>query len=64
MQVVLPSFFGTEPDDIERSLERFYLLLLVRATDDDDADQLGEEAAATPKAATLEMPEGLGDFLK
>lgn len=35
MRIVLPSFFGAEPDEIEKALEAFYLVLLVDGADED-----------------------------
>jgi len=62
MQVVLPSFLGTEPDAIEQALEAFYLVIFVRAGSDadDDADDDAEGSNV------LELPVGLqqSDLLK
>jgi len=47
LQVVLPSFLGTEPDEIEKRLEDFYLIILRRA---------GSDGGDQPPP----LPEGIG----
>jgi len=54
LQVVLPSFLGTEVDEIEKNLERFYLIVFRKVRPEDAAD---EQAAA----GTLELPDGMVD---
>jgi len=58
MQVVLPSFLGTEPEAIEQALEAFYLVIFVRGGS--DADDAAEGSNV------LELPVGLqqSDLLK
>ena len=51
LQIALPSFLGTEVEEIEKSLERFYLVIFRRKGDDEGGDD-GEPAA-------LELPEGV-----
>ena len=47
LQVVLPSFLGTEPEEIEQRLEDFYLIILRRAGSDE-----GDQPPP--------LPEGIG----
>lgn len=54
MQVVLPSFLGTEVDEIETALERFYLVVFRRKNADDETND-GEAPA------TLELPDAMVD---
>ena len=55
LQVVIPSFLGSGVEEIEKNLERFYLVVFRKLRPEDEQP----EADAAPE--TLELPEGMVD---